>query len=64
MSQKSWPRAILHMDMDAFYVNVHILDHPEDAGCRWRLVASQTSAVSLLRPAMKLGRQGCAQPCQ
>lgn len=32
MSQKSWPRAILHMDMDAFYVNVHILDHPEDAG--------------------------------
>ena len=32
MSQKSWPRAILHLDMDAFYVNVHILDHPEDAG--------------------------------
>ncbi len=27
-----WPRAILHLDMDAFYVNVHILDHPEDAG--------------------------------
>ena len=32
MSQKSWPRAILHLDMDAFYVNVHILDYPEDAG--------------------------------
>lgn len=29
---KIWPRAILHLDMDAFYVNVHILDHPEDAG--------------------------------
>jgi DNA polymerase-4 len=27
-----WPRAILHLDMDAFYVNVHIQDHPEDAG--------------------------------
>ena len=28
----SWERTILHLDMDAFYVNVHILDHPEDAG--------------------------------
>ena len=28
----SWKRVILHLDMDAFYVNVHILDHPEDAG--------------------------------
>jgi len=28
----SWPRAILHLDMDAFYVNVHIQDHPQDAG--------------------------------
>ena len=27
-----WPRAILHLDMDAFFVNVHILDHPEDGG--------------------------------
>jgi DNA polymerase-4 len=27
-----WPRAILHLDMDAFYVNVHLLDHLEDAG--------------------------------
>ena len=24
--------AVLHIDMDAFYVNVHLLDHPEDAG--------------------------------
>lgn len=24
-----WPRAVLHLDMDAFYVNVHLLDHPE-----------------------------------
>lgn len=27
-----WKRAILHLDMDAFFVNVHLLDHPEDAG--------------------------------
>ncbi|MEJ2747934.1 MAG: DNA polymerase IV [Anaerolineae bacterium] len=29
-STSTWPRAILHLDMDAFYVNVHRLDHPED----------------------------------
>jgi DNA polymerase-4 len=28
----SWPRAILHLDMDAFFVNVHLLAHPEDRG--------------------------------
>lgn len=28
----NWPRAILHLDMDAFFVNVHILDHPDDGG--------------------------------
>src|SRR5690554_3239321 len=27
-----WKRAILHVDMDAFFVNVHLLDHPEDRG--------------------------------
>lgn len=27
-----WKRAILHLDMDAFFVNVHLLDHPEDRG--------------------------------
>jgi DNA polymerase-4 len=27
-----WPRAVLHLDMDAFFVNVHLLEHPEDAG--------------------------------
>ena len=27
-----WSRAILHVDMDAFFVNVHLLDHAEDAG--------------------------------
>ncbi len=32
MSGQKWQRAILHLDMDAFYVNVHILDYPEDAG--------------------------------
>jgi len=31
-AENHWNRAILHLDMDAFYVNVHILDHPEDAG--------------------------------
>lgn len=28
----AWERAILHLDMDAFFVNVHLLDHPEDKG--------------------------------
>lgn len=27
-----WTRAILHVDMDAFFVNVYLLDHPEDKG--------------------------------
>lgn len=27
-----WSRAILHVDMDAFYVHVYLLSHPEDAG--------------------------------
>ena len=27
-----WPRAIMHLDMDAFFVNVHILENPEDNG--------------------------------
>ncbi|HET6445401.1 MAG TPA: DNA polymerase IV [candidate division Zixibacteria bacterium] len=31
-NQSTWPKAILHLDMDAFFVNVHILAHPEDAG--------------------------------
>ncbi len=31
MTSSAWPRAILHLDMDAFFVNVHILDHPEHA---------------------------------
>lgn len=29
---RPWPRAVLHLDMDAFFVNVHLLEHPEDAG--------------------------------
>ncbi len=28
----NWPRAVLHLDMDAFFVNVHLLEHPEDKG--------------------------------
>lgn len=32
MAKERWVRAILHLDMDAFYVNVHLLDHPEDGG--------------------------------
>jgi DNA polymerase-4 len=30
--EAQWPRAILHLDMDAFFVNVHLLDHPQHAG--------------------------------
>jgi DNA polymerase-4 len=29
---EKWPRAVLHLDMDAFFVNVHRLEHPEDIG--------------------------------
>jgi len=29
---RQWRRAILHLDMDAFFVNVHRLEHPEDNG--------------------------------
>lgn len=32
MEEIQWPRAVLHVDMDAFFVNVHLLAHPEDAG--------------------------------
>ena len=32
MNRLEWPRAILHLDMDAFFVNVHILENPEDKG--------------------------------
>ena len=30
MKRVEWPRAILHLDMDAFFVNVHLLENPED----------------------------------
>ena len=32
MTRLEWPRAILHLDMDAFFVNVHILENPSDKG--------------------------------
>ena len=32
MERIEWKRAILHLDMDAFFVNVHILENPEDKG--------------------------------
>lgn len=31
-THQAWPRAVLHLDMDAFYVNVHILDNPAHRG--------------------------------
>lgn len=27
-----WPTAVLHLDLDAFFVGVYLLDHPEDRG--------------------------------
>ena len=27
-----WTQAIVHLDMDAFFVNIHLLEHPEDKG--------------------------------
>ena len=32
MERVVWPRAILHLDMDAFFVNVHILENQDDKG--------------------------------
>ena len=32
MERVVWPSAILHLDMDAFFVNVHILENPDDKG--------------------------------
>ena len=32
MERVVWPRAILHLDMDAFFVNVHILENLGDKG--------------------------------
>tara|TARA_Y100000814_G_scaffold144406_1_gene104992 strand:- start:991 stop:2157 length:1167 start_codon:yes stop_codon:yes gene_type:complete len=32
VTRLEWPRAILHLDMDAFFVNVHILENPSDKG--------------------------------
>ena len=32
MKKVEWPRAIIHVDMDAFFVNVHLLENPEDEG--------------------------------
>jgi DNA polymerase-4 len=30
--ESEWSQAILHLDMDAFFVSVHLLEHAEDAG--------------------------------
>ncbi len=38
----SWPAAILHLDLDAFYVGVHLLSHPEDRGQRLAVGGSPT----------------------
>jgi DNA polymerase-4 len=32
VSVVNWSQAVLHLDMDAFFVNVHRLEHPEDVG--------------------------------
>lgn len=32
LQDAKWPRAIMHLDMDAFYVNVYLLDHQQDRG--------------------------------
>jgi DNA polymerase IV len=53
-----WPRAVLHLDMDAFYVNVHILDQPQDAGLPLVIGGKPTSrgvVASASYEARKLG---------
>jgi DNA polymerase IV len=54
----SWPRAVLHLDMDAFYVNVHVLDHSQDAGLPLVIGGQPTSrgvVASASYEARKLG---------
>ncbi len=51
-----WQKAILHLDMDAFYVNVHLLSHPEDAG-RPLAVGGRPSSRGVIASASYEARQ-------
>ncbi|MCZ7668181.1 MAG: hypothetical protein M5U34_13825 [Chloroflexi bacterium] len=50
-----WPRAILHLDMDAFYVNVHLLDAPADSGIP--LVVGETKCAGVVTSASYEARE-------